>query len=137
MTLHFYDKNYSLTYTQITLLSRRPALRKAAAATLRHLAERDPHTLLSARLEGALFASLDGEVNAAIAGVCVHCNVTLLHCNVSLLHRNVSLLHCNVSLLHCNVSLLHCNVSLLHCNVSLLHCNVSLLHCNVSLLHTQ
>jgi len=53
---------------QITLLSRRPALRKAAAATLRHLAERDPHMLLAARLEGALFAALDGEANAAIAG---------------------------------------------------------------------
>jgi hypothetical protein len=52
---------------QATLLSRRPALRKAAAATLRHLAERDPYLLLPARVEGALFAALDGESNAAIA----------------------------------------------------------------------
>lgn len=60
---------HCLHAAQATLLSRRPALRRAAAATLRHLAERDPYLLLPERIEGALFASLDGEVNGFIAGV--------------------------------------------------------------------
>lgn len=53
---------------QATLLSPRPALRKAAAATLFHLSERDPGMLLPAQVEGALVAALDRETNASIAG---------------------------------------------------------------------
>ncbi len=44
-----------------TLLSRQPRLRKAAADTLRHLAERDAHSVLPEQVEPALFAALDGE----------------------------------------------------------------------------
>jgi hypothetical protein len=72
---------------QATLLSRRPALRRAAAATLFHLSERDPATLLhpdgqrtdtavhgpgtaggGGSVEGAVFAALDNETDAGIAG---------------------------------------------------------------------
>ncbi|KAK9838575.1 hypothetical protein WJX81_008486 [Elliptochloris bilobata] len=50
-----------------TLRSRQPALRRAAVATLRHLAERDPEGVLPARLEGRLFAALDCEGDGRIA----------------------------------------------------------------------
>ena len=43
------------------LLSRQPRLRKAAADTLRHLAERDAHAVLAERVEASLFAALDSE----------------------------------------------------------------------------
>ena len=46
------------------LLSRQPRLRKAAADTLRHLAERDARAVLAERVEAALFAALDGETGA-------------------------------------------------------------------------
>lgn len=49
-----------------TLLSRQPRLRKAAADTLRHLAERDAQSVLAEQIEPALFAALDSET-----GVCV------------------------------------------------------------------
>ena len=49
------------------LASTRPALRRAAAATLRHLAERDPGALLGRGVEAHLFAALDAESDAAIA----------------------------------------------------------------------
>ncbi|PRW58658.1 HEAT repeat-containing 5B isoform X2 [Chlorella sorokiniana] len=49
------------------LLSRQPRLRKAAADTLRHLAERDPQPVAAERVETALFAALDGETDPAIA----------------------------------------------------------------------
>ncbi|KAL4431040.1 hypothetical protein ABPG75_006296 [Micractinium tetrahymenae] len=50
-----------------TLLSRQPRLRKAAADTLRHLAERDARAVLAERIETALFAALDSETDPAIA----------------------------------------------------------------------
>ena len=40
---------------------------RAAALTLRHLAERDQSALLAARVEGRLFAALDAETDADIA----------------------------------------------------------------------
>jgi hypothetical protein len=43
------------------LLSRQPRLRKAAADTLRHLAERDAHAVLAERVETSLFSALDSE----------------------------------------------------------------------------
>lgn len=43
------------------LLSRQPRLRKAAADTLRHVAERDAAAVLAERVEPSLFAALDGE----------------------------------------------------------------------------
>lgn len=43
------------------LLSRQPRLRKAAADTLRHLAERDAGAVLTERIEASLFAALDSE----------------------------------------------------------------------------
>lgn len=50
------------------LASRHPALRRAAAATLRHLAEKSPSVMLPARLEKLLFNALDAEVVSDIAG---------------------------------------------------------------------
>jgi hypothetical protein len=50
-----------------TLPSRQPALRKAAADTLRHLAERDAGAVLAERPEPALLAALDGESDPATA----------------------------------------------------------------------
>ncbi len=47
-----------------TLLSRQPRLRKAAADTLRHLAERDAHSVLPEQIEPVLFAALDSETGA-------------------------------------------------------------------------
>lgn len=41
---------------------------RAAALTLRHLAERDARALLPARMEGALFRALDAETDGEIAG---------------------------------------------------------------------
>ena len=49
------------------LASRHPALRRAAAATLRHLAEKSPSVMLPARLEKLLFNALDAEVDSDIA----------------------------------------------------------------------
>lgn len=49
------------------LASRHPALRRAAAATLRHLAEKSPSVMLPARLEKLLFNALDSEVDSDIA----------------------------------------------------------------------
>jgi hypothetical protein len=43
------------------LLSRQPRLRKAAADTLRHLAEQDSEAVLAEQVEVALFAALDSE----------------------------------------------------------------------------
>jgi hypothetical protein len=40
---------------------------RAAALTLRHLAERDPRALLPPRIEARLFAALDAETDGAIA----------------------------------------------------------------------
>ena len=48
------------------LASRHPALRRAAAATLRHLAEKSPSVMLPARLEKLLFNALDAEVDGDI-----------------------------------------------------------------------
>ncbi|KAK9820084.1 hypothetical protein WJX72_005985 [[Myrmecia] bisecta] len=62
-----------------TLTSRQPALRQAAAATLRHLAERDPAAMLPARIEGRLFAALDNETDSAIAGQITDTLRTLLY----------------------------------------------------------
>lgn len=50
-----------------TLPSRQPQLRKAAADTLRHLAERDAEAVLLERIEPALLAALDGETDPATA----------------------------------------------------------------------
>eukprot|EP00887_Chlorella_sp_A99_P005661 scaffold1.g5661.t1 len=55
-----------------TLGSRQPALRRAAAATLRHLAERDAHAVLEEEGRGGtivrpLFAALDAETDPGIA----------------------------------------------------------------------
>ena len=50
-----------------TLPSRQPQLRKAAADTLRHLAERDAESVLAERIEPALLAALDGETDPATA----------------------------------------------------------------------
>ncbi|CAL8466413.1 g5949 [Coccomyxa elongata] len=50
-----------------TLPSRQPTLRRAAALTLRHLAERDAGALLPARMEGSLFRALDAETDGEIA----------------------------------------------------------------------
>ena len=50
-----------------TLPSRQPQLRKAAADTLRHLAERDPVTVLSEKIEPALLAAFDGETDPRTA----------------------------------------------------------------------
>lgn len=44
-----------------TLLSRQPRLRKAAADTLRHLAERDADSVLAEQIETVLFSALDSE----------------------------------------------------------------------------
>ncbi|KAF8072444.1 hypothetical protein HT031_000103 [Scenedesmus sp. PABB004] len=49
----------------LTLTSSRPALRRAAAATLRHLAERDAPGLAEASIEVSLLAALDGESEAS------------------------------------------------------------------------
>ncbi|KAL4425068.1 hypothetical protein ABPG77_010382 [Micractinium sp. CCAP 211/92] len=49
------------------LLSRQPLLRKAAADTLRHLAERDAPAVLAERIETSLFAALDSETDPGIA----------------------------------------------------------------------
>ena len=49
------------------LASRHPALRRAAASTLRHLAEKSPSVMLPARLEKLLFNALDAEVDSDIA----------------------------------------------------------------------
>ena len=57
------------------LASRHPALRRAAAATLRHLAEKSPSVMLPARLEKLLFNALDAEVDSDIAA---HIQVWLL-----------------------------------------------------------
>ena len=57
------------------LASRHPALRRAAAATLRHLAEKSPAIILPARLEKLLFSALDAEVDSDIAA---HIQVCLL-----------------------------------------------------------
>ncbi|KAL3149121.1 hypothetical protein ABBQ32_001960 [Trebouxia sp. C0010 RCD-2024] len=56
------------------LASRHPALRRAAAATLRHLAEKSPSVMLPARLEKLLFSALDAEVDSDIAA---HIQATL------------------------------------------------------------
>ena len=50
-----------------TLPSRQPPLRRAAALTLRHLAERDSRALLPARMEVRLFEALDAETDSEIA----------------------------------------------------------------------
>jgi len=50
-----------------TLTSKRPALRRAAAATLCHLAERDPAAVLQQEVESHLLAALDAESDAQIA----------------------------------------------------------------------
>lgn len=56
------------------LASRHPALRRAAAATLRHLAEKSPAVMLPAHLEKLLFSALDAEVDSDIAA---HIQATL------------------------------------------------------------
>ena len=48
-----------------TLPSRQPQLRKAAADTLRHLAERDATAVLAEQIEPGLLAALDGETDPA------------------------------------------------------------------------
>lgn len=48
-----------------TLPSRHPQLRKAAAETLRHLAERDTHKVLAQHIEPHLLAALDGETDSS------------------------------------------------------------------------
>jgi hypothetical protein len=50
-----------------TLPSRQPYLRRAAADTLRHLAERETEKVLSQRIEGALLVALDGESDRGAA----------------------------------------------------------------------
>lgn len=62
---------------QATLTSSRPALRRAAVATLRHLAERDPATVLAQRLELALFATLDAETDPQASGAVWEGELTL------------------------------------------------------------
>jgi hypothetical protein len=49
-----------------TLASTRPALRRAAASTLRYLAERDPAAALDLSVEAHLVATLDSEVDPHI-----------------------------------------------------------------------
>ena len=50
-----------------TLPSRQPYLRRAAADTLRHLAERETEKVLQLRVEGALLLALDGETDRGAA----------------------------------------------------------------------
>ena len=50
-----------------TLPSRQPYLRRAAADTLRHLAERETDKVLSQGIEGSLFVALDGETDRGAA----------------------------------------------------------------------
>ena len=50
-----------------TLPSRQPYLRRAAADTLRHLAERETEKVLKLRVEGALLQALDGETDRGAA----------------------------------------------------------------------
>lgn len=49
-----------------TLWSKQPSLRQAAVSTLRHLAERDPMSMIDERIEEKLFAMLDTETNTGI-----------------------------------------------------------------------
>ncbi|KAI5062512.1 hypothetical protein GOP47_0023051 [Adiantum capillus-veneris] len=49
-----------------TLWSKQPSLRQAAVSTLRHLAERDPISMIDERIEEKLFAMLDTETNGGI-----------------------------------------------------------------------
>jgi hypothetical protein len=70
-----------------TLLSRRPALRGAAAGTLFHLSERDPSALLPTRIEGAVIAALDNETitsTCLIACLPARLSGCLLACSASL-----------------------------------------------------
>ncbi len=50
-----------------TLPSRQPYLRRAAADTLRHLAERETEKVLCQKIEGALLVALDGESDRGAA----------------------------------------------------------------------
>ena len=61
------------------LASRHPALRRAAAATLRHLAEKSPSVMLPARLEKLLFNALDAEVDIQVADGMMHAPYTPCH----------------------------------------------------------
>eukprot|EP00250_Pteridium_aquilinum_P004108 c14345_g1_i1 orf=134-6829(+) len=49
-----------------TLWSKQPSLRQAAVSALRHLAERDPMSMIEERIEEKLFAMLDTETNEGI-----------------------------------------------------------------------
>lgn len=49
-----------------TLSSRQPTLRQAAISTLRHLAEKDPVSIIDERIEEDLFAMLDMETDSRI-----------------------------------------------------------------------
>lgn len=67
---------------QATLSSKRGALRRVAAATLRHLAERDAQSVLSQQVEGSLFMALDCEGDYQIAGQLQATLVTLMKSGV-------------------------------------------------------
>ncbi len=60
------------------LLSRQPLLRKAAADTLRHLAERDAPAVLAERIETSLFAALDSETGKKRHAVSLSSPLTLV-----------------------------------------------------------
>lgn len=62
-----------------TLPSRQPQLRKAAADTLRHLAEGDPDGVLAEHVEPALLAALDSETDPSTARQIQATLRTLLH----------------------------------------------------------
>jgi hypothetical protein len=68
---------------QATLTSKRPALRRAAAATLRHLAERDPAAILPQQVEVSLFQALDAETDAQISAQLKATLATLLQAGAS------------------------------------------------------
>lgn len=68
---------------QATLTSKRPALRRAAAATLRHLAERDPAAILPQQVEVSLFQALDAETDAQISAQLKATLTTLLQAGAS------------------------------------------------------
>lgn len=70
------------------LASRHPALRRAAAATLRHLAEKSPSVMLPARLEKLLFNALDAEVDSDIGA---HIQVLISDVMIPLCRTSASL----------------------------------------------
>ena len=62
---HAVEPRTQLPLLLATLRRTQPPLRHAAAATLRHLAERDPQGVLPAHVERALLSALDVETSGA------------------------------------------------------------------------